>query len=249
MNNRVSDVVFDDPSAFRTTVRMAAAQIGGLDAADLAAALAFEVEPFSGIPAGDADVSFRAVADPDSSARVFDVAVRRRAPRRRAAHAMRAAACFAALVAAVLALDASVLLVRRARVDRAFAERRPLEARVAAVRRAAADARERTRILREERAAAEAAQRRTAELRAAYPAALAALSSACGERAVLREIVPEGPFSMRVRAIAVSAAAAADAMVAMTAAAAACGWRFEPGDISTRGSSSTATFEGGLRHD
>ena len=48
----------EDANAFRQQVRMAAVQVTGLRQDELAMALAYEVEPFSGVPAGDAEVAY-----------------------------------------------------------------------------------------------------------------------------------------------------------------------------------------------
>lgn len=78
MRKRGVDSIMDDANAFRTQVRMAAVQVAGLRPEELETALAYEVEPFSGIPATEAELMFRPVADPDPAVRVYDVAVRRR---------------------------------------------------------------------------------------------------------------------------------------------------------------------------
>ena len=71
----------DDESAFRQQVRMAAVQVAGLRPDELSAALAYEVEPFSGIPAAEAELAYTPVVYSDPAVRVFDVAVRRRKSR------------------------------------------------------------------------------------------------------------------------------------------------------------------------
>ena len=78
MSRKKTDSVMDDPSAFRQQVRIAAVQVTGLRPDELAAALAYEVEPLSGIPAAEAELAYSPVVDPDPTVRVYDVAVRRR---------------------------------------------------------------------------------------------------------------------------------------------------------------------------
>ena len=77
MSRKKTDSVMDDPSAFRQQVRMAAVQVTGLRPDELSTALAYEIEPFSGIPAAEAELAYSPVVDPDPTVSVYDVAVRR----------------------------------------------------------------------------------------------------------------------------------------------------------------------------
>ena len=252
MKSKGPEGAFGDAGSFRTQVRMAAVQVAGLGAGELAQALAYEVEPLSGIPAAEAELEFRPVAEADPTVRVYEVAVRRKgaaAAGEKSARWVPFAYAFAALAIAALAADRVALGVRASRLRTEIARRAPLDVRVKAERAAERKARDEARRLRESREAAGRAQRDAAGLRAAYPDALAVLASACGDRAVLKEIVSKGPFTFGIRAVAVSAESAAAVMSEMTAAAAERGWRFRPGRIDAAGSSSTAVFEGELGHD
>ena len=69
----LSEGVLASPACFRQRVVLPAAQVAGLSDAELKAALAFEVEPFSGIPAAACEMAWRAVEEPDAGRRAFDV--------------------------------------------------------------------------------------------------------------------------------------------------------------------------------
>lgn len=66
------------PACFRQRVNLPAVQVAGLAEAELSTALAFEVEPFSGIPRAEGEMAWRVCADPDTARRVFDVVQIRR---------------------------------------------------------------------------------------------------------------------------------------------------------------------------
>ena len=58
---------------FRQRVNLPATQVAGLAEAELAAALCFEIEPFSGIPRADGRLAWRRVDASDATRAVFDV--------------------------------------------------------------------------------------------------------------------------------------------------------------------------------
>lgn len=70
--------VLATPACFRQRVNLPAAQVAGLAEAELATALAFEIEPFSGVPRAEGELAWRACPDPDAARRVFDVVQIRR---------------------------------------------------------------------------------------------------------------------------------------------------------------------------
>ena len=76
--SRAGDVIVS-PACFRQRVNVPAAQVAGLADAELAAALAFEVEPFSGISRDAGEIAWRVREEGDASRRVFDVVQIRRA--------------------------------------------------------------------------------------------------------------------------------------------------------------------------
>ena len=218
----------DDANAFHQQVRMASVQVTGLRPDELAMALAYEVEPFSGIPASEAEVTYVPAVDPDPAVRVFDVTVKRKKNRS-------ATGCARFLVP-LLVVGALALVL--AAVDFFFTHRRlgalrkevavqaNLEAQLDAVRRPTAAAR----------------------ARSAYAEIMKAIAAAYGERAVLMTL-DGGPSALRIKGVAVTAAAAADVQVALTKSATKLGWRLMPGPIAVRTPGLTAEFECELTHD
>ncbi len=67
------DQVLATVAAFRQRVNLPAAQVSGLSDAELASALAFEVEPFSGIPRAESRIAWKRVNAADAARVVFDV--------------------------------------------------------------------------------------------------------------------------------------------------------------------------------
>lgn len=73
------DEVLATSACFRQRVNLPSAQAVGLAEAELAAALAFECEPFSGIPRADGEIAWRRLGGEDGPRAVFDVVQIRRA--------------------------------------------------------------------------------------------------------------------------------------------------------------------------
>ena len=243
--------IMDDPSAFRQQVRMAAVQVAGLKPSELEAALAYEVEPSSGIPAAEAEIGFRLVPGDDPTVRVYDVAVRRRKAHGSAGaeRFVRPLTILGAVVLAIVAADAAVTLRTQSRLARDVAERERLDARIKAVQREARAAREETQSVRAKREAAVKAQDDVARYRAAWPELLDAIAESCGGGAVLTSLEADGPFRVKMRATAVSPRAAADVMVSLAAAARRIGWRVRPGATAVSARGTTTTFDCELEYD
>ena len=238
------------PDVFRTEVRIAAAQVAGLGAAELSAALAYEVEPFSGVSAAEAELEYTEIPDADPTVRVFSVAVRRRRGARSlgalgdCSRWLKPAAVFAALVAVALAADAWWLHSRRAALTVEVAERLRLDSDVKAVLGRARECRVQTEKLRREREDAAAAQDEIARLRAAYPELFHAIADVLGNQAVVKSFARgETPFSLRLTAVAISPDAAARVMATLGRRAAECHWRLEPGEIEALGAGETVRFD------
>ena len=254
MNESEQKRLFADRSAFRQRLKMAAVQVAGLQPDELARALAYEVEPFSGIPAAEAQLAFVPVEDPDPSVRVYDIAVTRRrkgsasADGDRLARFLRPAVLAAVLILLGTGADFAWLSWRTSRLERACAVRAPLQRRlrqVASETRAAQDEAARLRSARE---ASAAAQEGFARLRGVFPELLQTLAGVCGGRAVVRELKSgETPFAVTVRAVAPGADAAAAVTVGIAKALAPRGWTAESGPLTARRDGSTAEFECNLR--
>ena len=243
--------VMDDPSAFRQQVRMAAVQVAGLKPSELEAALAYEVEPSSGIPAAEAEIGFRLLTDDDPTVRVYEVAVRRRKAQSAAGaeRFVRPLMILGVVVLALVAVDAVVTLRTQSRLARDVAERERLDARIKAVQREARAAREEAQGVRAKREAAVKAQDDVARYRAAWPELLDAIAESCGGGAVLTSLESGGPFRVKMRATAVSPRAAADVMVSLAAAAGKKGWRVRPGATAVSARGTTTTFECEIEYD
>jgi len=248
--------IWSDPKAFRQKVRMPAVQVAGLAPDELAVALAYEVEPFSSIPAAEAELVFRPVADPDATVRIFDVAVVRGAGKSSGASVPRRMTLWAGIAAAALLalasfdflrirsaeMSLSAETARRSALDR---ELKSLQGRIDANRREA-------KALRDRRVDAARAQQNAHVLRDVYRLLLSTLSEACGERAVLKEIrEADKPFSAEIKAVSLSTKAASETLVRLSDALVPRGWRIEPGDLSsdrqggTVGFTCTLTFDEG----
>ena len=245
--NQTTSGKSDGQAFFRTQVRMAAVQISGLSPAELKAALAYEVEPFSGIPAAEAEIDYAPAIDSDPAMRAFEVTVRRRGRRRAfvvgAGRWRTAAMVFAAVVFFALAADYLLISRREARMADEVRHRQRLDDTLKDLRGKAAAFRAQAGKLRSARESAVRAQEECARARAVYPQFFAAVASAFGNRAVLRSFKAGGrEFSMEIRAVAVSALAASETMAALGDLAARQGWSFAAGSITSDDKSVTVEF-------
>ena len=241
-----------DPTAFRQQVRMAAVQVEGLRPEELATALAYEVEPFSGIAPDEAEVAYQPIADGDPSVRVYEVAVRRRTRRtggRGGLERYLKPATWAGIaLLALVALDFGVTAWRTARLGKVVARQSQLDAQVNSVRNVARQKQDEIRSIREKRQAAERAQDEAERLRAAYAEMLSEIATACETRAVVKSIGGEAR-QIVLRAAALSTAAAAETMEVLSLRAAKRGWRFETGPITVQGAGPVTNFECVMTHD
>jgi len=235
------------PETFRQQVRMAAVQVAGLRPDELAQALAYEVEPLSGIPAPEAEVTYHPVADADPTVRVYDVAVRRRARRSGTTGGLdrwlRPACVLAALAVAAVVADGARLVLRRSALEATVNERRPLQEDLSRLQAETRRMRTSAEAVRARREAAVRAQEEAAALRTAHVGLLDELAAACGRGAVLKSVASgEKPRSMRIRAIDVSGEAAALTMQTLASHVATNGWQLLPGEIAGSGTGATVSF-------
>ncbi|MBP5510265.1 MAG: hypothetical protein J6Z49_05055 [Kiritimatiellae bacterium] len=245
MNPKRQEKIFAEKNAFHQEVRMPAVQTEGLSDDELAVALAYEVEPFSRIPASEAEVAWRPVSGDDSAFRVFEVAVVRRAGNgkgtERAARLLFPLACAGVLAVLLGVADFANLSRRLGKLEKTVAVRKPLQAQLDRLRKQADADRRAAQVERDRREAAIKAQEKFARIRAAYPALLKALSDSFSGRAVVQSIDKGGAFAVTIRATASDARTATDVMVACTRALAEQGWKLRPGAVET-GYASTAVF-------
>ena len=250
MSRKKTVSVMDDPSAFRQQVRMAAVQVTGLRPDELSTALAYEIEPFSGIPAAEVELAYSPVVDPDPTVRVYDVAVRRKKNRAaKGGERYLLPLLILGILALVLAgVDFFFTSRRLDGLKKSVAEQAHLQSALDAVRTPAKAARNEARAIRERREAATRAQDAAAKARNAYADILEAIAEACGDRAVLSSL-DGGAFTLRLTGVAVTASGAADTLVALADAAAKRGWRLSTGPITVRTPGQTAEFKCELNHD
>ena len=247
---RMTTAIENDPAAFRTRVRMAAVQVAGLTPAELSAALAYEVEPFSGIPAADAEIAFVPAVDPDPAVRLFEVTVRRR-PKAgiggSAGRWLRTATVFALAVFAAIGFDWYFVSreVRSLAAEASFRQR--LDNELKALRGRTRDLRGQAEKIRAERERGLAAQAECAAAREFHLGLFSALGSAFGSRAVLKSFDSDGkPYTLRFTAVAVNALAAGEVMAALGNFAAGKNLSFAPGPIRAVEHAVTVEFEGTL---
>lgn len=79
MKKILPEQVFATSDCFRQRVSLPSSQTASLSHDELAAALGFEIEPFSGIPRADSEMAWREVGDAGGTRRVYDVVQIRRA--------------------------------------------------------------------------------------------------------------------------------------------------------------------------
>ena len=246
MKKRDKDGIWDDPKAFRQQVRMAAVQVAGLSPEELAIALAYEVEPFSAIPAKDAEIMFRPVADPDATVRVFDVAVRRK--RRKSGNS-----CLVNCVLGVVGLVAIALLVyawrdyerikaEEASVAAETTKRSAFGGELAALQKAVDKNRNETKAHRDNRVAVTRGRQNTEVLRDVYKTLLATIAESFGDSAVLKQIKCPKPYSAEITAMSLSTKAASETLVRLSGALVPKGWTIEPGPLTSSGSGSSVSF-------
>ncbi|MBR0197008.1 MAG: hypothetical protein IJQ34_02635 [Kiritimatiellae bacterium] len=239
-----------DKGVFRQQVRLAAAQVSSLSKGELEFALAYEVEPFSGIPADEADIVWREIEEEDAAVKAFEVAVIGRKSKSGKSSKSKSGASKALCVLIILALAAVVaavfdyvkldgkLKITKEKVD----EQLRLDSQIkSVVSRSIALEQEREKI-RSVRQSAEKAQAKIANLRSAYQIAMEMLASVCGGRTVVKSFASPEPFSIELVAVAVSAQNAAETMARLSGEAKSKGWRLEMGEISSSSKSPTVQF-------
>jgi len=230
---------------------MAAVQVAGLGPEELARALAYEVEPFSGIPANEADIRFEPVAEPDPSVRVYDVSVSRKGRSGGSGAAerlFRTLLVAGALLVAAVAADFFVLSSHLRSLDGELARRRGLQSQIDALANPAKAARTEAHSLRARRAAAAKAQDDVAARRETLCAAMRAVAESCGDTAVLRT-AGFTPAAIRLRCVAASQEGATEASVALASRLGALGWKVSPGAMEAKTPGMTTEFECEARHD
>ena len=217
-------------------------QVTGLSEAELLSALAYEVEPFSGIPSAQAEIEYARVDDADRSVRVFDVVVRRRAGRGTSVPgaAKKTAIALSVLACIAVAADFSLASFRLKSLKADVAVRAPLDARVKSVVAEGSRVRAEAESLRAGRREFERVQRRADVLRSAYSTLMEAIASSCGGKMVAKGFSSDAPFAAVMNASAVTVQACGEVMAELARVSEKTGWKVLPGQMGASGS--TANF-------
>lgn len=244
------DSVMNDPAAVRREVRMSSAQVSGLSKGELAMALAYEVEPLTGIPASEAEVDFRLVDGDDPTVCVYDLALRRRSSRANSSFSRFLPALVAAAVLALLSIAVDAVMMRSdlSSLGKELETRRALDAKIKGVLRAEKTALDEVSSLRSERKAFIAAQEKVSSLRSAWMSLLECIARSCAGDGVLTSLVSDSPFKAKIKATAVSPAAAAEITARLSESCSAAFWRVIPGSAVTGRDASTVVFECGVEY-
>lgn len=242
-NEKDINRIFADKSACRHTVSVARVQIDGLGEEDLARVLAYEMEPYSAVPATEADVVWRVLPGSDDALCVFDVAVvRHRAKRSFFAGLGRGWAWLIGAGCAALTIAACDFFCLRQtcrRLEASVRRREPLQRKLDGLTARTAAFRREADAVRTRREEAVRAQKACARLRGAYLDFLAALGST-GGKTIVKTIAPgDDLFTAKVTLVAVDARAAVEALALLTERLADRGWRLTPGDFSSSGAGAT----------
>lgn len=219
-------------------------QVAGLSEAELQSALAYEVEPFSGIPSALAEIEYARVDDADRTVRVFDVVVRRRAGRGKSipGAAKKTAIALSTLACIAIAADFAFASARLGSLKADVAARAPLDARVRSVSSEASRIRAESEALRSGRRDFERVQKKAGVLRSAYSTLMETIASSCGGKMVAKGFSSDAPFSAEMNASAVSVQACGEVMAELARASERTGWKVIPGRIGASGRGSTANF-------
>ena len=246
MKTKRKDKIWDDPNAFRQQVRMAAVQVTGLSADELAGALAYEVEPFSSIPAKDAELVFRPVADPDATVRVFDIAVVRASRKQGGSWVSHCVFILLGITAIALGVyawrDYNHIKSEEVRLAAETVRRNAYGGELAALQKKIDENRNAAKATRDARVATTRGRQNTEVLRDVYRLLLETVSNACGERSVLKEIKCPNPYSAEIKAVSLGTKSASETLVNLSSALVPRGWTIEPGALTFSGVGGTVSF-------
>lgn len=292
MKKILPEEVLATPACFRQRVSLPAAQVAGLAEAELAAALCFEIEPFSGLSQAVSQLAWKQASTAEAARAVFDVvqirttdlaaevAKARQAKRTvkavtavpdaalgealtdlpwipvKAARAPGGRLFVCVLVGVLVALgalswDYAGLRSRERQLLRAVSEQRllqseknRLEAQLQTVRRELQD-------LQAQRMASARAQQNADVLRSAWRVLLEALTTACRDESVLKEVKARGPYAVHLTGLALSPEAATRTFVRLTdeLKPPKSGWRPAPCQLERPAAGGTVVFACDLEFD
>lgn len=232
-------------NVYRQRVTMAALQVDGLSQVEIARALAYEVEPFSGILGDEADVSFEVVASHDSQVRIFDVTVKRKTQSAKGIDckkALRAAAFVWVVLFVAIAADFLVLSGQIKSLSASVEARRPIDARLRTINSKISENNLQASRLEANCKAAENARSSVAAKRAAYCALMEEVASGCAGQMVVKAFNSDGPFSVEMQGSSTSVESCTQALLDLTRAAARASWLVSPGRMSADETGSVISF-------
>ena len=243
MKGKADTEIWNDPDAFAGTVRLGLSQAQAVSAEELPFVLAYELEPASGIPASQAEVSWKETEGGDPAMRVFEVRVRRRGGVSRARTgrpAAIAAVCCSVFAAVAIAVDAARIASSLSALEKDVAVRSRLTAELRGIESSAQSAQIEAQNIRTRREEAEASASKAALLRGSYSSAMGVVASVCvaGGKSFVRGFSSPEPFRLEIRAISESAQTASGTMSSLAKAVSAKGWTLLPGGIRQEGTMS-----------
>lgn len=231
-------------------MRIPAVQVEGLADQEIAAALAYELEPETGIPAAEAEVVWTSATGDDPAYRVFSVSeVRRkgeRSTRGFSPRSLKAYFIFLVLIAVAVVCDGFFLYRRSSTLEREIRLREPLQNQLNGIEwriRQAGDALQSEKAEREQ-AAAEA--KTAAQLRKAYVELLKTVAEVFADRAVLTSLDSPKEYRVRLTGVSSDADTATAVQVELSRKLAEAGWSLTCEAIKEGAVGVSFVCEGGL---
>jgi hypothetical protein len=238
-NAKEKENIYSDKRAFRREVRLARVQVEGLSREELAMVLAYEIEPYSSIPASEASVEWREIESQEEGMRVFDVALLRKREKKNGAfdveRLIKPLSFIAVVLLAAMACDYFHIRKNIASIEKSLTRRMPLQAdlmrldnKISAINRQAQD-------IRIKRESVEKAQKECALLRSAYCDFLSSLS-VIGARAIVRKIEKgKEDFSLSFVLAALDEKVGSEALSDLTDDMSKKGWEIQVADMVSTG--------------
>lgn len=241
-----------ETSVYRQRVSMAALQVDGLSKTEIAAALAYEVEPFSGIAGSQAEVSFEVVPSDDVSVRVFDVTVTRKNKSSKSIDEkklIKVAAILSGLLVIAIGVDSFLLSKKINTLSSSVEARRPIDAKLRLLENKTSNNNAEASRLAQSCNAIERAREAVALKRNAYYELMEEVASGCAGRMVIKAFNSNGPFSVELEGSSMSVESCTAAMLSLTRAASRARWKASPGRMNADKTGSVINFSCAFKYD
>ncbi|MBO5642908.1 MAG: hypothetical protein J6S51_02765 [Kiritimatiellae bacterium] len=239
-------------SVYRQRVSMAALQVDGLSKSEIASALAYEVEPFSGIAGSQAEVSFETVLSDDPSVRIFDVTVTRKSKSSKnfdAKKLIKIASILSALLVVVIGADFFLLSRKIKTLSSSIEVRRPIDAKLRSLESKISNNNAEASRLEASCKAVESARASIAAKRKAYSALMEEVASGCAGQMVVKAFNSNGPFSVELEGSSMSVESCTASMLSLTRAACHAQWKASPGRMNADHTGSVISFSCAFLYD